>query len=134
MKQPSAAVKYGLFAVLATAVNIALQRALGALLQGPCCIYLAILTGTAGGLAVKYCLDRRFVFRYRPPSRPDETLRVLLYLGHERLRHRRVLGRGAVLLGPIQLPRSQVRRRGAGARPGLRFEIRAGPALRFSRM
>ena len=80
MKQPSAAVKYALFAVLATTVNIAIQRALGALLEEPHCIYLAILAGTTGGLAVKYCLDRRFVFHYRPPSRPDETLRVLLYL------------------------------------------------------
>jgi putative flippase GtrA len=80
VKQPSPAVKYGLFALLATAVNIALQRALGTLLREPRCIYLAILAGTAGGLAVKYCLDRRFVFRYRPPSRSDETLRVLLYL------------------------------------------------------
>jgi putative flippase GtrA len=80
MKHLSVTVKYALFAGLATGINIAVQRGVGQIARGPLSLYIAILSGTTAGLIVKYLLDKRFIFFYRPPSRSDEALKVLLYL------------------------------------------------------
>jgi hypothetical protein len=80
MKQLSITFKYALFAGLATGINIAVQRGVGQIVQGPLSLYLVILSGTTAGLIVKYLLDKRFIFFYQPPSRSDEALKVLLYL------------------------------------------------------
>ena len=53
---------YGLFAALATAVNLGAQAVvLG--LGGPVLVALAV--GTVAGLPVKYVLDKRYVFGFR---------------------------------------------------------------------
>ena len=80
MKHLSITFKYALFAGLATGINIAVQRGVGQIVQGPLSLYLVILSGTTAGLIVKYLLDKRFIFFYQPPSRSDEALKVLLYL------------------------------------------------------
>ena len=80
MKHLSIAVKYALFAGLATGLNIAVQRGVGQIVQGPLSLYIMILSGTTAGLIVKYLLDKRFIFHYQPPSRSDEAIKVLLYL------------------------------------------------------
>jgi putative flippase GtrA len=80
VKHLSITVKYALFAALATGINIAVQRVLSTVAAGRFSIYIAILSGTSAGLIVKYLLDKRFVFHYRPPSRSDEALKVILYL------------------------------------------------------
>ncbi len=54
---------YALFAALATAVNIASQWACLALYRGPLALPLAMACGTATGLALKYALDKRWIFR-----------------------------------------------------------------------
>ena len=70
---------YTLFALLATAANIAAQdlwlRAWG----GPFPIALSILAGTAIGLIVKYALDKRYIFRYKPQSASDDGKTFALY-------------------------------------------------------
>jgi len=80
MKHLSTTVKYALFAGLATGINIVVQRGVGQIVQGPLSLYIVILSGTTAGLIVKYLLDKRFIFYYRPPSRSDEAIKVLLYL------------------------------------------------------
>jgi drug/metabolite transporter (DMT)-like permease len=80
MKHLSITVKYALFAGLATGINIAVQRGVGRIVQGPLSLYFLILSGTTAGLIVKYLLDKRFIFHYQPPSRSDEAIKVLLYL------------------------------------------------------
>jgi putative flippase GtrA len=80
MKHLSTTVKYALFAGLATGINIAVQRGVGQIVQGPLSLYIVILSGTTAGLIVKYLLDKRFIFYYQPPSRSDEAIKVLLYL------------------------------------------------------
>ena len=80
MKHLSITVKYALFAVLATGINIAVQRGVGQIVRGSLSLYIVILSGTTAGLIVKYLLDKRFIFHYRPPSRSDEAIKVLLYL------------------------------------------------------
>ncbi|MDE2228428.1 MAG: GtrA family protein [Alphaproteobacteria bacterium] len=54
---------YALFATLATAANIASQWASLALYRGPLGLPLAMAFGTATGLAFKYVLDKRWIFR-----------------------------------------------------------------------
>jgi putative flippase GtrA len=80
MKHLSIAVKYALFAGLATGLNIAVQRGVGQIVQGPLSLYIVIVSGTTAGLIVKYLLDKRFIFHYQPLSRSDEAIKVLLYL------------------------------------------------------
>lgn len=56
------ALRYGLFALIATLANLGLQRLV--LLAGDAAVTvaLALLAGTAVGLVVKYLLDRRWIF------------------------------------------------------------------------
>ncbi|HVA35631.1 MAG TPA: GtrA family protein [Stellaceae bacterium] len=57
------AVLYALFAALATAINVASQWLSLALYRGPLSLPLAMAFGTATGLALKYVLDKRWIFR-----------------------------------------------------------------------
>lgn len=73
------ALRYALFAALATAVNLASQWAVHRLVAEPAGLYLGILIGTATGLIAKYLLDRRWIFRFRPRSRTHELRAFVLY-------------------------------------------------------
>lgn len=53
------AVRYALFAAIATAVNLAAQHAV---LDGHGPLGLAMAAGTLAGLLVKYALDKRWIF------------------------------------------------------------------------
>jgi putative flippase GtrA len=57
------AVLYTLFAIVATATNIASQWTALALYRGPLSLPLAMAFGTVTGLALKYTLDKRWIFR-----------------------------------------------------------------------
>jgi putative flippase GtrA len=54
--------RYTLFAVNATAVNIATQMASFAVYDGAFALALAMGLGTGTGLVVKYLLDKRWIF------------------------------------------------------------------------
>lgn len=54
--------RYAAFALVATGVNLGLQYACLALLGGPQELPIAIVLGTAAGLATKYVLDKRWIF------------------------------------------------------------------------
>lgn len=71
--------RYAAFAAAATAVNVATQHASSVLYTGPCELYAAIAAGTLTGLAVKYVLDRRWIFHDRPGSLRGHSLRFTLY-------------------------------------------------------
>jgi putative flippase GtrA len=72
--------KYAVFAAIATGINVAVQRGVAFFVQGPFSIYVSLFFGTIAGLVVKYLLDKRFIFYYRPISRGDEAVKVFLYL------------------------------------------------------
>ena len=56
-------VLYTVFAVLATVVNLAVQRVVLALLgDGAGGFAMAVLCGTGAGLVLKYLLDKRWIF------------------------------------------------------------------------
>lgn len=59
------ATAYTLFAVLATISNILTQETSLRLYDGAWGIPISIAAGTATGLAVKYLLDKRYIFRFQ---------------------------------------------------------------------
>lgn len=54
--------RYTLFAVIATLANLGAQRLVLTQGEGAGPFVLAVLTGTAAGLVVKYLLDKRWIF------------------------------------------------------------------------
>jgi putative flippase GtrA len=73
------ALKYSLFAAIATAVNLLTQWPFFALLDASWVLYLAMAAGTLTGLVTKYVLDKRWIFYYTPPNRRDDFYRFMLY-------------------------------------------------------
>lgn len=61
-KRTAIALRYGLFAAVATAVNLASQWIGLQIYGGPASLPLAMSLGTAAGLATKYVLDKRWIF------------------------------------------------------------------------
>lgn len=71
------AILYLIFAVVATAANLATQFLSFALLNASLVVGMA--AGTATGLGVKYLLDKMFVFRVKWQSPTDEIGAMLCY-------------------------------------------------------
>lgn len=71
------ALLYLIFAGIATVANLLAQAAVVRLLPGEWGVAAGVLVGTVVGLAVKYVLDRRYIFRYRAKSFSG-TLRTLV--------------------------------------------------------
>ena len=58
---------YGLFAILATGVNVGAQRLVLSVATEDWGLYVAMAVGTIAGLSLKFVLDARFVFvSFRP--------------------------------------------------------------------
>ena len=73
------AIRYAIFAAIATIANIGAQEATVQLYQGPYDILGSIFVGTGMGLVVKYVLDKRFIFRFRTQSKAHDGQTFLLY-------------------------------------------------------
>jgi len=73
------AIKYTVFAALATAANIASQDFVIRFYKAPHGLAASILAGTAAGLVVKYELDRRHIFRTRIKSFAHNARLLSLY-------------------------------------------------------
>lgn len=71
--------RYALFAIIATASNLAVQQAVIQLYAGTGQLEVSVFLGTLVGFAVKYMLDKNFIFFDRPASSADELLKVVLY-------------------------------------------------------
>lgn len=75
--------RYALFALVATAVNIGTQagtvRLLAAGVHDARALWLSILLGTATGLVTKYVLDKRWIFMDRSRSLAAHSRRFTLY-------------------------------------------------------
>jgi len=76
MKLP---ITYTLFAALATAVNIGVQDIAIRLYTGPFSLMFSVGAGTAAGLALKYMLDKRYIFRFQPKNAAHDTATFMLY-------------------------------------------------------
>ena len=73
------AVKYAIFALIATAANIGAQDLVVRTYNGTGAIVASIVAGTGVGLVVKYLLDKRYIFRFRAASAAHDTRTFALY-------------------------------------------------------
>ena len=71
-------VRYVLFAIAATLVNLAAQE-IAIRLTPIAPLAVSILAGTAAGFAVKYILDKKWVFYDAYTTHRDEARKVTLY-------------------------------------------------------
>jgi putative flippase GtrA len=70
---------YAIFALFATAANIAAQDLMIRTYVGACDILASVLVGTGVGLVVKYVLDKRYIFRFHARSVAHDTMTFALY-------------------------------------------------------
>lgn len=71
------ALLYALFCAVAIVVNIGAQDV--ALRFWPSGIWFSIFVGTGTGLVVKYILDKRFIFRFKPQNIGHDSRAFVLY-------------------------------------------------------
>lgn len=73
------ALRYTLFAALATTINLLSQAAMMAVYGGAYALYLAMAVGTVTGLLSKYVLDKYFIFAQRSALGAADLHRLWLY-------------------------------------------------------
>lgn len=73
------AIKYAIFALIATAANIGAQDLVIRTYSGASDILVSIVVGTGVGLVVKYILDKRYIFRFQARSAAHDTQTFALY-------------------------------------------------------
>ena len=71
--------KYALFAVLATAMNIGTQEVVMRAYAGPYALLASVVMGTGTGLVSKYLLDKVFIFNFRSRSALHDAQVFLQY-------------------------------------------------------
>jgi len=71
--------KYALFALLSTIVNIASQYLSFIVYDGFLSLYIAMFVGTLAGLVLKYILDKKYIFFHTPKSKKDDASKFMLY-------------------------------------------------------
>lgn len=73
------AVKYAIFALIATAANIGAQDLVVRTYNGTGALLASVVAGTGVGLVVKYLLDKRYIFRFRALNVAHDTRTFALY-------------------------------------------------------
>jgi putative flippase GtrA len=73
------AVTYAVLAAIAMAMNLSAQKATTWLYSGPYALTLALTVGTGVGLVVKYLLDKRYIFLFKPRDLAHDGRIFLLY-------------------------------------------------------
>lgn len=71
--------KYAVFAVVATVVNLLTQRIMDSIYTGPLTYYVSLFAGTLTGLVVKYILDKRYIFYFVTKSRQEDARKFIIY-------------------------------------------------------
>jgi putative flippase GtrA len=73
------AIKYVLFALAATALNIGAQELVIRLYAGAYSLFASVLVGTGVGLVSKYVLDKMFIFNFRSRNAAHDAQLFLQY-------------------------------------------------------
>ncbi len=73
------AVKYAVFAGIATASNIGTQYLCLKAYSGPFSLYAAMAAGTLVGLVIKYVLDKKFIFYHETAGAKDDLFKFIVY-------------------------------------------------------
>ena len=71
--------KYILFAIASTLVNLLFQYISFVFYKGFLDLYLAMFIGTLAGLVLKYILDKKYIFYHKPKNKKDDGIKFLLY-------------------------------------------------------
>ncbi len=72
-------IKYILFAIFSTIINLLAQFISFKIYDGFLSLYLAMFFGTLSGLVVKYILDKKYIFYHKPKNKKDDGKKFLLY-------------------------------------------------------
>lgn len=70
---------YSVFAVLATAANLATQALIILVYTGTYAIEISIIAGTAAGLPIKYVLEKRHIFAFESDSLKQDGKLFFMY-------------------------------------------------------
>ena len=73
------AVKYTIFAVVSTLVNLLFQFLSFLVYSDVASLYVAMFFGTLAGLVAKYILDKKFIFYHTPVDKKDDAKKFVLY-------------------------------------------------------
>lgn len=73
------ALRYLVFAVVATGINFAFQSVSLAVYAGRYGLMISIVCGTGAGFLVKYVLDKYFIFFDRTTAAAQEARKLMLY-------------------------------------------------------
>lgn len=73
------AIKYTIFAVISTLINLLFQYFSFGLYEGFGSLYVAMFIGTLAGLVVKYILDKKFIFYHVVEDKKDDAKKFALY-------------------------------------------------------
>lgn len=71
--------KYALFALIATIANLGAQKIVSTAYTGLFSYIIALAIGTLVGLAVKYVLDKRYIFYYQVKSKVEDAKKFGVY-------------------------------------------------------
>jgi len=71
--------KYTLFAIIATIGNILCQDAINRLYHGQYDLYISMVSGTFVGLAVKYMLDKKYIFSFKSEGLLQDGQNFIIY-------------------------------------------------------
>jgi len=75
----SLVLKYSLFAIFSTLVNLLFQYISFAFYSGFLSLYIAMFFGTLAGLVAKYILDKKYIFYYVVKDKKDDGKKFILY-------------------------------------------------------
>ncbi len=73
------AIRYTLFAVIATLINLLAQYGSFAFYSGFLDLYVAMAVGTLAGLVAKYVLDKKFIFYHTCETKKEDARKFFLY-------------------------------------------------------
>lgn len=72
-------IRYILFAIASTIVNLLFQYFSFYFYNGFLSLYVAMFFGTLSGLILKYVLDKKYIFYHKPKNKIDDGKKFLLY-------------------------------------------------------
>jgi len=73
------AIKYAVFAAIATLFNLTFQFFSFTIYDDLYSLYIAMLIGTLAGLVCKYILDKKYIFYHIPKNKKDDAKKFILY-------------------------------------------------------
>ena len=71
--------KYSLFALIATIINLFTQFISLAIYSQDFSLYIAMFFGTLTGLIAKYILDKKYIFYYVVKDKKEDSKKFILY-------------------------------------------------------